>query len=102
MQEITEQNFQTEALDQKGVVIVDFYTDWCGPCKQLAPILEELSKEMKEVKFLKINAEEAANLASHYGVRSVPTLVLLKEGEVKDTITGMHPKEVLQEKIQAV
>jgi thioredoxin 1 len=100
MQETTEADFQKDVLDHKGVVVVDFYTTWCNPCKQLAPILEELDKEMEGVKFVKVNAEEHASLAAQYEVRSVPLLTLIKDGQVQDTLMGLQPKEALQEKLQ--
>ena len=101
MQAITQNDFQTTVLDNKGIVVVDFYTDWCQPCKQLAPILEELSTTMTAVTFVKINAEDAGELAMQYQVRSVPTLIIFKAGQIVEQIMGVQPKETLQEKIKS-
>lgn len=102
MQELTKDTFQKEVLQQKGVVVVDFYTTWCHPCKILSPIVEALSQEMKQVKFTKIDAEEHANLAAQYDIRSVPTLIVFKQGKVVDTVMGVQPKEILKKKITSV
>ena len=99
MEELTQETFQKEVLEHKGVVVVDFYTVWCNPCKQLAPVLEELDKELGSVKFVKVNAEEHSDLAAKYDVRSVPTLLIMKDGEVEETTMGMQPKDALKEKI---
>jgi thioredoxin 1 len=83
------------------VVLVDFYAPWCGPCKMIAPALEELSKEMTDVKFLKVNADELKDIADEYGIMSIPTLLLFKGGEVVDKKIGFFPKEVIKEFIEA-
>jgi thioredoxin 1 len=99
MQELTQETFQKEVLQHKGTVVVDFYTTWCHPCKLLSPILEELSKEMKDVKFSKVNADEYGELAAQYDIRSVPTLYIFKNGKAVDTLMGVQQKEVLKKKI---
>ena len=96
MQEVTGTNFQKEVMQHEGVVVVDFYTTWCYPCKIIAPILEALSEEMKQVKFVKLNAEEHAEIAAKYDIRSVPTLMLFKQGKVVETMMGVQQKEVLR------
>lgn len=101
MQELTQETFQKEVLQHKGVVVVDFYTTWCHPCKILSPIVDSLSQEMKEVKFAKINAEEHAAIAMQYDIRSVPTLIIFKQGKVVDTLMGLQPKETLKKRIAA-
>jgi len=77
---VTEENFKTETSE--GLVLVDFYADWCGPCKMLLPVLDELASEMKEAKIVKVNVDDAKELAAEYKVTSIPNLTLLKDGEV--------------------
>ena len=101
MQELTQETFQKEVMQHKGVVVVDFYTTWCHPCKILAPTLESLSEEMKQVKFAKINAETHADLAAKYDIRSVPTLIMFNQGKIVDTMMGVQPKEALKKKIMS-
>lgn len=81
----------------KGLVLVDFYADWCGPCKMLSPVLEELATELNDVKIVKINVDNARELAKEYGVSSIPHLFLLKNGEIVHQDLGFKPKEVLLE-----
>lgn len=93
--EIEAKNFKTEVLDQKGKVFVDFYADWCGPCRMMAPVLDELAKEKTNVKICKINVDESGDLAQQYGVMSIPTFVLFEDGQVKSKIVGGRSKEEL-------
>ncbi|MBW6432091.1 thioredoxin, partial [Patescibacteria group bacterium] len=86
---------QKEVLDHKGNVVVDFYADWCGPCKMMAPIFEEAAKEAKDAKFGKLNVDEAREMAMRYGVMSIPTLIVFKDGEVKNQVAGVQDKETL-------
>jgi len=89
-------NFQTEVLEAKEPVVVDFWAEWCGPCKMIAPSLEEISAEMAgKVKVAKLNIDENPDLAVQYGVRSIPTLAMFKGGEVADIKVGASPKTVL-------
>lgn len=78
-------------------VVIDFFATWCGPCKMLAPVLEELSKEMSDVEFYKVDVDESADIAKEYGIMSIPTLVLLENGEKKDMLVGFKPKEAIVE-----
>ena len=88
-----ENDFEDEVLKSKLPVIVDFWAEWCGPCKMLSPILEELSDEMKnEINVVKINLDENQDLAMKYSIRSIPTLLLFKEGNLVDTKVGLLPK----------
>lgn len=89
---LDDKNFQKEVLDEKGVVVVDFYADWCGPCKMMVPIFEEAASEAKDYKFAKLNVDEARETAMKYGVMSIPTLVVFKGGEVKNQIAGVQDK----------
>ena len=90
----TNQNsFQKEVLDQKGVVFVDFYAEWCGPCKMTEPIVEEISKEMSDIKFFKVNVDENQQLASSYQIFSIPTFMIFKDGQVVNQFVGAMGKE---------
>tara|TARA_Y100001978_G_C23418001_1_gene302382 strand:- start:147 stop:470 length:324 start_codon:yes stop_codon:yes gene_type:complete len=88
-----ENDFEDEVLKSNLPVIVDFWAEWCGPCKMLTPILEELSDEMKnEINVVKVNLDENQDLAMKYSIRSIPTLLLFKEGNLVDTKVGLLPK----------
>lgn len=89
-------NFQTEVLDSAEPVVVDFWAEWCGPCKMIAPSLEEISNELEgKVKVAKVNIDDNPELAARYGVRSIPTLAIFKAGEVADIAVGAKPKTAL-------
>jgi thioredoxin 1 len=89
-------NFQSEVLDSSVPVVVDFWAEWCGPCKMIAPSLEEISNEMEgKVKVAKINIDENPEIASQFGVRSIPTLAMFKAGAVADIKVGASPKTAL-------
>ena len=88
-----ENDFENEVIKSNLPVIVDFWAEWCGPCKMLTPILEELSNEMKnEINIVKVNLDENQDLAMKYSIRSIPTLLLFKEGNLIDTKVGLLPK----------
>ena len=89
-------NFQSEVLEAAEPVVVDFWAEWCGPCKMIAPSLEEISAEMAgKVKVAKLNIDDNPELAAQYGVRSIPTLAMFKGGEVADIKVGASPKSAL-------
>ena len=89
-------NFQDEVLNAAEPVIVDFWAEWCGPCKMIAPSLEEISNEMAgRIKVAKVNIDENPEIAAQYGVRSIPTLAMFKAGEVADIKVGAAPKTAL-------
>ncbi len=87
-------NFHEEVLDSKGVVLVDFWASWCNPCKMLSPILDEVS-EVVEAKITKVNVDEVDELSNKYKIRTIPTMIIFKDGEIVDTINGLLPKDVL-------
>ncbi|MDD5032110.1 MAG: thioredoxin [Patescibacteria group bacterium] len=98
-----DENFQKEVLEasKEKPVLVDFFAAWCGPCKIQGPIIEEVAEEMGEKAIVgKLNTEEAPETSNQYGVMSIPTLILFKGGEVKETLNGLQPKETLVEVIK--
>ncbi|HIV74572.1 MAG TPA: thioredoxin [Candidatus Pseudogracilibacillus intestinigallinarum] len=94
--DVTDQNFTQETAE--GLVLVDFWAPWCGPCKMIAPVLEELDGELGDkVKIAKLNVDDNQETAGKYGVMSIPTLLLMKDGNVVDQVVGFQPKEALAE-----
>ena len=89
---VNEQNFQTEVLSSDQTVLVDFYADWCGPCKMLSPVVDEMSEELSDCKVVKLNVDEAPNLAARYNVMSIPTLMVFRQGEAVDRSVGVQSK----------
>jgi thioredoxin 1 len=94
----TDSNFEQEVLKSDKPVLIDFWAPWCGPCKAIGPIVEEIAAEYNgKVKFMKLNVDESQKSAGAYGVRSIPTLLIFKAGKVSDTLIGLVPKEKLEE-----
>lgn len=99
---VTDENFETEVLKSDKPVVVDFWAEWCGPCKTLLPLVEELATEMKDdVKVVKVNIDEAPDAPAKYGVRGIPTLMIFKGGDVVDTRVGGMPKTQLSEWVES-
>lgn len=98
LREINEANFEQEVLKSNKAILVDFWAEWCGPCKALTPVLDEIAKEMgPQAEIVKINVDQNHNLAAKYGIRGIPTLMFFKDGQVKSTLVGLQPKnEILK------
>lgn len=96
---VSDQSFNTE-VEGQGTVLVDFWAPWCGPCKMIAPILEELSTEVgDDVKIAKVNVDENPESASRFGVMSIPTLIVFKDGQPVDKVVGLNSKDALKNMI---
>lgn len=100
VQQLSQNEFKKEVLEHKGMVFVDFYADWCGPCKMTSPVIDELSNEKKEIKFVKVNVDENQQLAGEYSVFSIPTFLIFKNGKVVSSFVGAMGKEGFVEEIQ--
>ena len=94
---VTKENFDKEVLQAEGTVLVDFWASWCGPCRMIAPAVEKISEEHPDVKVCKVNIDDEQELAIKYGVMSIPTLLVVKNGEVVNTAVGLRPKEEIEE-----
>lgn len=92
---ITKDNFEEEVLKSDKPVIVDFWADWCGPCKMVGPILEDISEEREDIKVCKVNIDEEMDLALQYNVMSIPTMISFKNGEIHKRIVGAGPKDYI-------
>jgi thioredoxin 1 len=103
-EQFNESNFQSEVIECDKPVLVDFWAEWCGPCKMIGPVIDQLSGELEgQAKVGKVNVDEARNLAVKYGVRSIPLLLFFKDGEVKDQIVGANvTKDMLKAKLLAL
>ena len=98
---LTEQNFDEALVAAQGLVMVDFWAAWCGPCRAIAPVLDELVLASHgRVELMKVNVDESPALASRYGIRSIPTILFVKDGKVVDQVVGAVPKAVLQQRIE--
>lgn len=99
---ITANEFETEVIEHKGLVLVDFWAAWCAPCVALAPIIEKVSESTKDsAKVLKLNVDENPDIAMRYGIRGIPTVKLFKDGEEVENIVGLQPQQVYEQAISA-
>ena len=97
LKKLNVENFEKEVLKAQGLALVDFYADWCGPCKMVAPVLEEIAQEREDVLIGKINVDESGILAAKYQVVNIPTMILFKDGKEQGRIIGFRPKnDILQ------
>ena len=100
---VNETEFQNEVIKSDIPVVVDFFATWCGPCKLIAPVLEQLAEEFDgQAKIVKLDVDQAKEVAIQYGVKSVPTLIFFKDGEIADKVVGAQPKSELKTKIAAL
>ena len=90
---LNRENFESEVLRRSGVALVDFYADWCGPCKMIAPVIEEVAEERQDVAVGKLNVDADPELAAKYGVMSIPTLIVFKDGQEISRVSGYRPKQ---------
>ena len=89
---VNSENFEEEVLNSKNTVLVDFYADWCGPCKMLSPVIDQIAEENQDIKVVKVNVDNAQDLAMKYQVMSIPTLVVIKEGKEINRSVGLRDK----------
>ena len=99
---IDKSNFQEEVVNYKGIVLVDFFAEWCGPCKMTGPIIDELAEEMKNIKFVKVDVDANQELSSQYNVFSIPTFVIFKNGEAINQFVGALGKDSFLTEINKV
>ena len=96
---ITEKNFEQEVLKSEKPVVLDFYADWCGPCKMQSPIIDKLAEERTDIKVGKINVDECSELAEKYGIMSIPTIVIIKDEKLINKFVGLTSKERIEESL---
>lgn len=101
-QPLTDNQFSENVLNSKGLVLVDFWAEWCGPCRQLGPILEAIDEEMEnDVKIYKMNVDDSPETASQFGIRSIPTMFLFKDGKQVDTKVGLNTQSTISSWIES-
>ncbi len=100
LSEVTDNNFSAEVLESEGPVLVDFWAPWCGPCRVVAPVLEEIASERPDLRIVKLNVDDNQQTAAQYQVLSIPTLILFKGGAPVKTVVGAYPKKKLEAELE--
>ena len=101
--ELTDENFVQEVMDSTKPVMVDFWAEWCAPCRMLSPIVSELAQEYEaRIRVGKLNVDKNPETASRFGIMSIPTLIFFKNGNVVDKLVGLHPKSVVQKRLESL
>ena len=98
--QVTDNNFDAEVIESESPVLVDFWAPWCGPCRVVAPVLEEIASERKDLRIVKLDIDENPQTASRFGVMSIPTMILFKAGEPVKTVIGAYPKRKLEQELE--
>ncbi len=99
---VTDSNFQAEVIESEKPTLVDFWAPWCGPCRVVAPVLEEIAEQRDDLRIVKLNVDENQRTAAQFGVLSIPTMILFKNGQPAKTIIGAYPKKKLEAELEPV
>jgi thioredoxin 1 len=102
LKHVSDDTFQAEVLESEQPVLVDFWAPWCGPCRVVAPVLEEIAGERQDLRIVKLNIDENQRTAAQFGVMSIPTMILFKHGQAAKTIIGAYPKKRLEAELEPV
>lgn len=102
MIDVTDETFGSEVLESNDPVVVDLWAPWCGPCKSMGAVIEEVSKQRPEIKFVKVNVDENFQISSQYNVRSIPTLMTFKNGELVDIVSGFRGKSAVENMLNSL